>query len=81
MSLLRACIPKLVEINEWFGYREEKWEVVTGRGYGGGGRSGVGRCVPNCGYGYGEGTMVTMVGVGGCDGSVFVLEVCRGREA
>ena len=26
----RGCITKMVEVNEWFGDREEKWGVVTG---------------------------------------------------
>jgi hypothetical protein len=33
VSLLCGYITKLVESNKWFGDREEKWEVVTGRGY------------------------------------------------
>ena len=55
--------------------------VVTGRGYVGRGSRGVERCVPYFGYGYGEGKLVAMIGVGGCSGSVRGLEVCCGSEA
>ena len=79
---MRSCITKLVDINEWFGGREEKWGLVTGRGYDRFGSSGVmGRCVPYFVYGYGEDAMVAMIGIGGCTGSVRRLEVCCGWEA
>jgi hypothetical protein len=39
------------------------------------------RRVPYFGYGYSEGTMVAMISVGGCTGSVRGLEVCCGWEA
>ena len=81
MGLLRSCIAKLVKINEWFGDREEEWGVVTGRWDGGCGIHLMGWCVPEFGYVYGEGAMVTVVGVRGCDGSVRGLKLSRGREA
>ena len=81
MGLLRRCITKLVEINERFGDREEKWGVVTGRWDGGCSGRLVEWCVPDFGYVYGEGEVVTVVGVRGCNGSVCGLELCRGREA
>ncbi len=81
MSLLRGCIAKLAEINEWFRDREKVWAVVTDRWDGGVGSSLRGRCVPDFGYVYGEGAVITVVGIRGCDGSVCGLGVCRGREA
>ncbi len=81
MGLLRSYVAKLIEVNEWFGYREEEWEVVTSRWDGGCGSSLLGWCVSNFGYVYGEGAVVAVVSVGGCDGSVYGLEICCGREA
>jgi len=82
VSLLRSCIAKLVEINEWFGDREEEWGVITGRWDGGCWSRLVGWCVFDSGYVYGdEGAVVTVVDVSGCDGSVCGLELRRGREA
>ena len=81
VSLLRSCITKLVELNQWFRDREEEWGLVTDRWDGVGESRGVGWCVPALEYDYGEDTLVTMVGVGGCDCSVYGLEVCRGTEA
>jgi len=49
VGLLRGCVAKLIEIDEWFGYREKKWGVVTGRWDGGCGSRLVGWCVPNLG--------------------------------
>ena len=81
MGFLRNCVAKLIEVNEWFGYKEEEWWVVMGRwGVGCGSRL-VGWRVSNLGYVYGEGSVVAVVGVGGCDGSVHGLEMCCGREA
>jgi len=78
---MRGCIGKLVEISEWFGNREEKGRGGHGCGYGGCGSRGVGRCVPYIGYGYGESTMIDMVGIGGCNTSVRELKMCCGWEA
>ena len=81
MGLLRRCITKLVEINERFGDMEEEWGVVTGRWDGECGSRRVRGYVPDFGYVDGEGAVVTVVGVRGCDGSVCGLKLCRGREA
>ena len=35
MGLLWDCVAKFIEVNEWFGYREEEWGAVTGRWDGG----------------------------------------------
>ena len=76
MGLLRRCITKLVEVDERFGDREEEWGVVKGR-WGGGCSGHLGElCVPDFFYVYGEGAVVTMVDIRGCDGSV-----CRYRCA
>ena len=80
MGFLCSCVAMLVEVNDWFGYREEEWWVVTGRWDVGCGSS-WGWCVPNFGYVYGEDTVVGVVGVGGADGSVRGLEMCCGGEA
>ena len=53
----------------------------VGRGYVGWGNHGVAQCVLYFGYGYGEGTVVSIVGVGGRNGSVCGLEVCCVWEA
>ena len=55
--------------------------LVADRGSVGCGSRGMGRCVPCVRYGYDEGTMVAMVGVGGRNGGVCGLEVCSAWEA
>ena len=50
---LRSCVAKFIEVNEWFGYREEEWGVDMGRWDGGSRGSVVGWCVPNLGYVHG----------------------------
>ena len=80
MNFLCSWVAKLIEVNEWFGYREEEWWVVTGRWDEDSGSS-WGWRVSNLGYIYGEGTVVGVVGVGGADVSVRGLEMCGGGEA
>ncbi len=81
MGFLRSYVAKLIEVNEWSGYREEEWGVVTGRWDGGCGSRLVGWCVSIFLYVYDEGAVVSVVDVEGCDGSVHGLEMCCGREA
>ena len=81
MGLLCSCVAKLIEVIEWFGYREEELWVFTGRWDVGYGRRLVGWRVSNLGYVYGEGSVIAVVGVGGCDGSVHGLQMCCRRKA